>query len=57
MSILRKIRHKSQTAKGKAKKGVGRVTRNRRLRTEGRAGQATGDVKQAADKVKNAVEH
>jgi uncharacterized protein YjbJ (UPF0337 family) len=57
MSILKKIRHKAQTAKGKAKKDTGRVTGNRRLKTEGRADQATGEVKQAGDKVKDAFKH
>ncbi len=54
MSILKKIRHKAQATKGKAKKGTGRVTGNRRLKAEGGAGQATGNVKQAGDKVKDA---
>ena len=54
MSILKKIRHKEQTTKGKAKKGAGSVTGNRRLKAEGRADQAEGNVKQAADKVKDA---
>ena len=57
MSILKKIRHKAQTAKGKVKKDTGRVTGNRRLKTEGRADQATGEVKQAGDKVKDAFKH
>lgn len=54
MSILKKIRHKAQTAKGEAKNRTGRVTGNRRLRTKGRAEKVTGDAKQAADKVKDA---
>ena len=57
MSILKKIRHKAQTARGKAKKSTGRVTGNRRLRTRGRAEKAVADVKQAADKVKDAFKH
>jgi uncharacterized protein YjbJ (UPF0337 family) len=57
MSILKKIRHKAQTAKGKTKKNTGRVTGSRRLKTEGRADQATGEVKQAGDKVKDAFKH
>lgn len=57
MSILKKIRHKAQTAKGEAKKSTGRVTGNRRLRTRGRAEKATGHAKQAADKVKDAFKH
>lgn len=57
MSILKKIRHKFQTVKGRTKKRAGRVTGNRRLRTRGRTDQAAGDVKQAADKVKDAFKH
>ncbi len=57
MSILKKIRHKAQTAKGEARKSAGRVTGNRRLRTRGRAEKATGDAKQAADKVKDVLKH
>jgi len=57
VSILKKIRHKIQTVKGRTKKSTGRVTGNRRLRTEGRTDQAAGDVKQAADKVKDAFKH
>jgi uncharacterized protein YjbJ (UPF0337 family) len=57
VSILKKIRHKAQTAKGGARKGTGRITGNRRLRTRGRAEKATGDLKQAADKIKDAFKH
>lgn len=57
VSILKKIRHKIQTAKGKAKKDAGRITGNRRLKAEGRTDQAAGEVKQAADKVKDAFKH
>jgi uncharacterized protein YjbJ (UPF0337 family) len=52
--MLKKIRHKAQTAKGEAKRRTGRMTENRRLRTRGRAEKATGNVRQAADKVKGA---
>jgi uncharacterized protein YjbJ (UPF0337 family) len=57
VSILKKIRHKIQTAKGRTKKSAGRVTGNRRLKAKGRTGQAAGNVKQAADKVKAAFRH
>ena len=36
---------------------VGRLTGSRRLRTEGRADQAKGNLKQAGAKVKDAVKH
>jgi uncharacterized protein YjbJ (UPF0337 family) len=54
VSILKKIKHKAQTAKGKVKLSTGRMTGNRRLRTKGRAGKVAGDAKQAADKVTGA---
>jgi uncharacterized protein YjbJ (UPF0337 family) len=57
MSILKKIRHKAQTAKGKTKKNTGRITGSRRLKTEGRTDQVTGEAKQATDKVKDAFRH
>ena len=43
--------------RGSAKKTVGRVTGNRRLRAEGRGDQAKGNLKQAGAKVKDAVKH
>jgi uncharacterized protein YjbJ (UPF0337 family) len=57
VSILKTIRHKAQTAKRKAEKSTGRVIGNRRVRTKGRAGKAVGDVKHAADKIKDAFKH
>jgi uncharacterized protein YjbJ (UPF0337 family) len=57
VSIIQKIRHKAQSAKGAAKKSTGRVTRNRRLRTRGRIEETTGDARQAVDKVKDALKH
>jgi uncharacterized protein YjbJ (UPF0337 family) len=57
VSILKRIRHKAQTAKGEAKRRTGRMTGNRRLRTKGRVEKATGNAKQAADKVKGAFSH
>jgi uncharacterized protein YjbJ (UPF0337 family) len=57
VSIFKKFRHKAQTAKGKTKKDTGRITGNRRLKSEGRAGQVAGETKQATDKVKGAFKH
>jgi len=57
VSILKKIRHKGQTAKGDAKQSTGSLTGNRRLRTKGRAEKSTGHVKQAADKIADAFKH
>jgi uncharacterized protein YjbJ (UPF0337 family) len=57
VSILKKMRHKIHAAKGKTKKNTGRLTGNRRLKTEGRTDQVTGEVKQAGDKVGDAFKH
>ena len=57
MSILKKIRDKAQTAKGAAKLSTGRMTGNRTLRTKGRAEKASGDVKLATEKAKDAFKH
>ena len=57
VSILKKVRHKIQTAKGKTKMNTGRLTGNRRLKTEGRTDQVTGEVKQATDKAGDAFKH
>jgi uncharacterized protein YjbJ (UPF0337 family) len=57
MSISKKIAHKTEAVKGTFKKTAGRLTGNRRLRAEGRADQAKGNLKQAGAKVKDAVKH
>ena len=57
MSIAKKIAHTAEAVKGSAKKMAGRVTGSRRLRTEGRADQAKGDIKQAGAKIKDASGH
>jgi uncharacterized protein YjbJ (UPF0337 family) len=57
MSIPEKIAHTAETFKGSVKKMAGRVTGSRRLRTEGRADQAKGDIKQAGAKIKDASGH
>jgi uncharacterized protein YjbJ (UPF0337 family) len=57
ISIARKIAHKAEAVKGTVKKTAGRLTGSRRLRAEGRADQAKGNLKQAGAKVKDAVKH
>jgi uncharacterized protein YjbJ (UPF0337 family) len=57
MSIAEKIAHTAETIKGSVEKMVGRVTGSRRLRAEGRADQAKGDIKQAEEKIKDASGH
>ena len=54
MSISTKIAHRAEAVKGSAKRMAGRLTGSRRLRAEGRADQAKGDVKQAGAKIKDA---
>lgn len=57
MSIAEKIAHKAEAVKGGAKKTLGRLTGNPRLRTEGRGEQAKGNTKQAGAKIKDAFRH
>ena len=53
--MAEKISHSAEAIKGSVKELIGRVTGSRRLRTEGRADQAKGNLKQAGAKVKDAV--
>jgi len=57
MSISKKMAHKAEAVKGSAKRMAGRLTGSRRLRAEGRADQAKGDIKQARAKIKDATGH
>jgi uncharacterized protein YjbJ (UPF0337 family) len=57
MSIAKKFAHTAEAVKGRAKKTLGRLSGNRRLRAEGRGDQAKGDLKQAGAKVKDAFKH
>jgi uncharacterized protein YjbJ (UPF0337 family) len=54
MGADEKFDNKAQEVRGKVKKHVGRATNNRELEAEGRADQAKADIKQAAEKVKDA---
>ena len=55
MSTADKASNKAQDVKGKVKETVGKATGNERLEAEGVADQAAADVKQAGEKVKDAV--
>jgi uncharacterized protein YjbJ (UPF0337 family) len=57
MSTARKSAHTAEALKGAAKKTIGRLTGNRRLRAEGRGDQVKGDTKQAGAKMKDAFRH
>jgi uncharacterized protein YjbJ (UPF0337 family) len=48
-----KIDNKAEQLKGKVKEGVGRATDDESLETEGRADQASGNLKQAGEKIKD----
>ncbi|GLY14353.1 CsbD family protein [Kineosporia rhizophila] len=54
MSATDKIKNSAQNVAGKAKEAVGKGTDNERLENEGRADQASADVKQAGENVKDA---
>jgi len=56
MSATDKIKNKAQAAKGQIKKTSGEVTNNRRLESEGKEERAAGELRQAGEKVKDAVE-
>jgi uncharacterized protein YjbJ (UPF0337 family) len=55
MGLENKAKNTADTAKGKAKDVVGRVTGDKDLETEGQADQVVGHLKQAGEKVKDAV--
>jgi uncharacterized protein YjbJ (UPF0337 family) len=50
-----KARNTAETTRGKAKDVAGRVTGDKDLETEGKAEQVVGHLKQAGEKVKDAV--
>jgi len=50
-----KARNSAQTVRGKAKDVAGRATGNKDLESEGKADQVAGHLKQAGEKVKDAV--
>ncbi|GAA1958645.1 CsbD family protein [Amycolatopsis minnesotensis] len=55
MSAGDKIGNKAEDLKGKAKEGLGKTTGDRELEAEGKTDQAKGNVKQAGEKIKDAV--
>jgi uncharacterized protein YjbJ (UPF0337 family) len=50
-----KTRNKAQELKGQAKEGAGRATGDRSLEAEGRGDQVKANLKQAGEKLKDAV--
>jgi uncharacterized protein YjbJ (UPF0337 family) len=55
MGVRDKINNAAEEAKGKAKEGVGKATNNDRLKAEGHSDQASANLKQAGEKVKDAL--
>jgi uncharacterized protein YjbJ (UPF0337 family) len=50
-----KIGNKAEEIKGKIKEGVGDATDNEQWQAEGKVDQAKGNLKQAGEKVKDAI--
>ncbi|SDR77358.1 CsbD family protein [Paraoerskovia marina] len=57
MGIGDKISNAAEDAQGKIKEGAGKASDNERLEAEGKADQASSDVKQAGEKAKDAFKH
>lgn len=55
MSDADKAKNKAQELKGRAQEGVGRATGDPEMEREGTANQTKGNLKQAGEKVKDAV--
>jgi uncharacterized protein YjbJ (UPF0337 family) len=55
VGIEDKVRNTAESAKGKTKDAVGRATGDKSLEREGKTDQAKGHLKQAGEKVKDAV--
>lgn len=57
MGIDDKLRNAAQDLSGKAKETTGRATDDERLEAEGRSDQASSDLKQAGEKIKDVFKH
>lgn len=55
MGLSDKAKNKAQSITGKAEEEIGRATGDRSLEAEGHADKAAGNLKQAGEKVKDAV--
>jgi len=54
MSAIDKMKNKGQELTGDAKEKIGKTTGDDSLQAQGRKDQASGNLKQAGDKVKDA---
>lgn len=55
MSFADKFANKAQELRGRFKRDIGDATGDRELRDEGRADEVKGNMKQAGEKIKDAV--
>ncbi|HWA66649.1 MAG TPA: CsbD family protein [Mycobacteriales bacterium] len=55
MSGMDKAKNLGESAKGKAKESMGRAVGNESMTAEGKVDKAKGNLKQAGEKVKDAV--
>ena len=55
MAIADKAKNKAQEAKGHVKDATGRATNDKSLEAEGKADKVAGNLKQAGEKVKDAL--
>jgi uncharacterized protein YjbJ (UPF0337 family) len=55
MATADKAKNSTQQAKGKLKETAGKVSGNDKLRVEGKADQSKANLKQAGEKVKDAI--
>jgi uncharacterized protein YjbJ (UPF0337 family) len=57
MSTVDKAKNKAQAVKGRVKEATGKATNDRTLEAKGKADKASGNLKQAGEKLKDAVKH
>jgi uncharacterized protein YjbJ (UPF0337 family) len=57
MSGEDKLKNAAEDAQGKMKEGLGKATGDQETENEGRADQASADLKNAGEKVKDAFKH
>jgi uncharacterized protein YjbJ (UPF0337 family) len=57
MGLDDKLRNAAEDLGGKTKEAVGKGTDDERLEAEGQTDQASADLKQAGEKVKDAFKH
>jgi len=55
MSTTDKAKNKAQEVRGRVKEAAGKATNDQELENRGKADQAAGDLKQAGEKIKDAV--